>query len=453
MKRIPVMFLALFVWLSAVNAGTIVMTLSDYSTGNTAFLDTETGVFSDNVLPHYQDARAKTDGSFLYILEGYGADAVSKYAPSSIGAGKAIYQYSTGPGSNPQDIVFAGSKAYLILNSSTSIWVVNPNAANEKSFKIGEIDISQWADGDGFPDAHLGFVYNGMVYVVLQRYDISQFAAGTPVLIVLDPSTDSIVDMDPGTEGIQGIDLLVKNPQKGALYGSMLYLAGTTFGTSDEGVMKIDLADPFNTQVKIISEATAGGSITGVDILTAEYGIVYSFDANWKEIGRLFSLRDATIGSPLSVPDAGGGAVYVDGLLYVGSRDYENPGLYVVNPLGPESATRIDYYPTELPPYSIVYVKNISPKDDTQESFSVLGARPNPFKSSTTVTFTLDRQCTVTVDVFNILGQKVERLMHSPMIAGTYDIVWDAGALSSGKYFIRVSNGITTKTAAVTLVK
>ena len=175
-------------------------------------------------------------------------------------------------------------------------------------------------------------------------------------------------------------------------------------------------------------------------------------------MGRLFSLRDYTIGAQLSVPDAGGGAVYVGGLLYVGSRDYEKPGLYVYNPFGKESTVMTKYYPTELPPYSIVYVgemtqTEVSSEDENPESFAILGSYPNPFNPGTTVSFTLDVQSTVTVDVFNAVGQKVDRLAESSMSAGKHDIRWNAGAAPSGVYFIRVSNGITAKTAAVTLVK
>ena len=144
MKSVIFFLTGLFLIIGSAFAGTIVMTLSDYSTGNTAVYDIDSKTFTDNVLPHFQDARAKTDGTYLYILEGYGADAVSKYETSDISGGKEIYQYSTGAGSNPQDMVFAGSKAYILLYGSDKIWVVNPDADDKESFKLGEIDISQF---------------------------------------------------------------------------------------------------------------------------------------------------------------------------------------------------------------------------------------------------------------------------------------------------------------------
>ncbi len=335
-------------------SGKIVMTTSDYATGNTAVYDIDNDTFSDNVLPHHQDALVKTDGNFLYIIEGFGADAISKYDPENIAEGNEIYQYSVGANSNPHDIVFLDSKAYVILYNSDKIWVVDPDAVDEKSFKTGEIDISQWADDDGSPEAHLGYVYNGKVYVVLQRYNVNTWEAGTPVLIKIDPSTDTIMDMDEETDGVQGVNLIVKNIIMGSLLGSKLYLGGTTYGASEEGVMTIDLEDPINSQRKIINESSAEGNVAGVQVLNDDLGLVYVYDANWNNVPRIFVPATGTLGNNLPVPDAGGGVAIVEGYLYVGSREFGNPGMYVVNL---ENNTVVgDMHPTELPPYSIIYI-------------------------------------------------------------------------------------------------
>ena len=335
-------------------SGKIVMVTSDYATGNTAVYDISSGTFSDNVLPLYQDARVKTDGKYLYIIEGFGADAFSKYDPLSIAEGNEIYQYSVGANSNPHDIVFFESKAYVILYGSDKIWVVDPDAVDEKSFKIGEIDISQWADDDGSPEAHLGFVYEGMIYVVLQRYNINTWVAGTPVLIKIDPATDAIVDMDEETDGVQGVDLIVKNINIGSILGSELYLGGTTYGASEEGVMTIDLENPINSQRKIISESSVEGNIAGAEVFNAGLGLVYIYDENWNIIPRIFDPATGTLGNKLPVPDAGGGVTMVNGYLYVGSREFSNPGMYIVDP--DNNSIVGDIYPTELPPYSIIYI-------------------------------------------------------------------------------------------------
>jgi len=334
--------------------GLIVMTTSVWGeSGNTAIYDIETKTFIDNVLPISHDNVAKTDGDYLYILERYGSDAISKYDPSLISEGSHIYQYSLGEGANPHDIVFFDSKAYLLLYGSDRIWVVDPNAADKTSFKLGEIDISQWADADGSPEAHMGFVYNGMVYVVLQMYDLTTYSAGTPVLIIIDPATDTVMDMDRNTDGIQGVDLIVKNVDMGSVLNNILYLGGTTYGVSDEGVMKVDLNDPVNTQRKIISEAEAGGYVAGVEVFNINLACIYMYDENYNRVPRLFDPVTGSLGNILPAPDAGGGMVLVGNYLYVGVSEFSNPGMYVVDPAKNELVG--DMFPTELQPSSIVF--------------------------------------------------------------------------------------------------
>jgi len=458
MKYLSCILLMAMFGFNYASGGTLVMVTSDYQTGNTAVYDTESAVLTDNVLPVFQDSRVRTDGTYLYILEGFGADAVSKYSLSPENGLKRVYQYSVGAKSNPHDIVFAGSKAYLLLYGTDKIWVVDPGAATEGSFKKGEIDIARWADGDGSPEAETGFVYNDMVYVILQRYDMNQFTAGTAILIRIDPSTDTIVDMDKTAEGIQGIELSIKNPQSCSLVGSMLYLAGTTYGVSDEGIMKLDLNNPSGAQEKIISETAAGGFISGVSTFYAGYGLVFMLDENYNTVARAFNYENGTPGERLPVPNAGGGAVMVDGLLYVGSRDFEKPGLYILSPFTDENPPMVKYYPTELPPYSMIYVgentyTDVASANNAPEPFVVSSPYPNPFNPFTTVSFTLSQPNTVRVDVFNTAGQLVDTLVNSFMYAGSHAVVWNAVSMSSGVYYIRVTDGKFARTVRATLMK
>ncbi len=335
--------------------GLVVMTTSIWGeSGNTAVYDVETKTFKDNVLPISHDNVAKTDGDYLYILERYGSDAISKYDPSSISEGNHIFQYSLGERANPHDIIFWESKAYILLYGSDKIWVINPNAADESSFKLGEIDISQWADADGSPEAHIGFIFDDMLYVVLQRYDLTTYSAGTSVLIKINPATDIIVDMDKNTDGTQGVELIVKNINEGSLLDNTLYLSGTTYVMSEGGVMKIDLNDPANSQRKIISEAEAGGFIAGADVFNTGLACIYIYDENFNKVPRLFDPLTGSLGSNLPVPDAGGGIIMVGDYLYLGTSEFGNPGMYIVDPAKNEIVG--DMFPTELQPSSIVFV-------------------------------------------------------------------------------------------------
>lgn len=65
---------------------------------------------------------------------------------------------------------------------------------------------------------------------------------------------------------------------------------------------------------------------------------------------------------------------------------------------------------------------------------------PNPFNPETQIRFTLQHSDHVRVDVFNIRGQHVCRLLDAVRPAGINTIVWKADDQSSGVYLVRVSS-------------
>ncbi|MFA6471731.1 MAG: T9SS type A sorting domain-containing protein [Candidatus Latescibacterota bacterium] len=436
--------------------GKIVLTTSDYVSGNTACYDIGTNALLDGFLGHFQDSYARAYGRYVYIIEGGDNSNIIKLDMDNLGS--PMYQYSTGVGSNPHDLVFVPTvnylKGYVIRYGKPSIWVVNLDAASSSAFKNGEIDISAWKDADGSPEAHMGFYYGGYVYVVLQRYDLNAFAAGTGVLIKIDPSTDTIVDLDPDTAGIQGVDFIKKNPVEGSLCGNLLYLAGTTYGASDEGIWSVDLDNPKNGQRVVAAESALGGSSGGIFVMNPEYAIVKTYDASWNQVPRPMNPSTGVFLSPLSVPDAGGGIVYAGGLLYIGSRDAGNPGLYVVDPN--TGAVTTGPFSTSLPPLTLAYVDGVTPTavlEAAPTAFAISSVFPNPFNPRTTISFTLNRKENVALTVFSVTGQKVADLVSSPMEAGRHTVTWDAAGCSTGVYLVRLSDGKRSVVSKCMLMK
>jgi hypothetical protein len=65
---------------------------------------------------------------------------------------------------------------------------------------------------------------------------------------------------------------------------------------------------------------------------------------------------------------------------------------------------------------------------------------PNPFNPSTTIHFVLPSSSNVTLQIFNVLGQQVALPLYQVWMAeGDHSVHFDAGELSSGVYFYRVS--------------
>jgi len=85
--------------------------------------------------------------------------------------------------------------------------------------------------------------------------------------------------------------------------------------------------------------------------------------------------------------------------------------------------------------------------------FAVAQNSPNPFNPTTTISFTLATAGDVSVDVFNVAGQKVDTVANAFMNAGSQSIVWDASDFSAGVYFYTVKSGAHSQTMKMTLIK
>lgn len=87
------------------------------------------------------------------------------------------------------------------------------------------------------------------------------------------------------------------------------------------------------------------------------------------------------------------------------------------------------------------------------EDYSLFQNIPNPFNPSTSIKFSIPTGGKVTLEVFNVLGQKVETLADEYYDAGEYSVKWDASRLSSGVYLYRLESGDFSTTRKMILQK
>jgi hypothetical protein len=78
---------------------------------------------------------------------------------------------------------------------------------------------------------------------------------------------------------------------------------------------------------------------------------------------------------------------------------------------------------------------------------------PNPFNPATTVRFELPRASHVTLEVYNMIGQRVSVLANGTYQPGAHAVLFDAADLPSGTYFYRIQAGSFSQTQTMTLVK
>ncbi len=78
---------------------------------------------------------------------------------------------------------------------------------------------------------------------------------------------------------------------------------------------------------------------------------------------------------------------------------------------------------------------------------------PNPFNPVTRIVFDVPRTGDVTLEVFNLLGQRVALLQEGVLKPGSYTRTFDASALASGTYLCRMEAGGFVQTRKLVLIK
>jgi hypothetical protein len=73
------------------------------------------------------------------------------------------------------------------------------------------------------------------------------------------------------------------------------------------------------------------------------------------------------------------------------------------------------------------------------EKYELFQNYPNPFNPTTKISFNLPEQTHVTLNIYNILGQKISTMINKEMQAGKYNEEFNASALSSGIYLYRIT--------------
>jgi len=96
-----------------------------------------------------------------------------------------------------------------------------------------------------------------------------------------------------------------------------------------------------------------------------------------------------------------------------------------------------------------------SPTGDTPMSlpFVLNQNYPNPFNPSTTISFTLDRDGFVSLNVYDVAGRTVATVLNKSMTAGSYDVGFNASGLSSGVYFYKLKTADQEMTKKMILLR
>ena len=86
-------------------------------------------------------------------------------------------------------------------------------------------------------------------------------------------------------------------------------------------------------------------------------------------------------------------------------------------------------------------------------SFDLSQNYPNPFNPVTNITYSLEKEGEVTLQIFDVTGKLVETLVKGNMAAGIHTISWNAADLGSGIYFYKLNSDGQTLMKKMTLLK
>ena len=148
--------------------------------------------------------------------------------------------------------------------------------------------------------------------------------------------------------------------------------------------------------------------------------------------------------------DEGGGQMFFDqtvngshGYLGFGPEEEEFDPLWVESDV-PIEYRRVDNYDNGTP--------------SVPATFLLSQNYPNPFNAETQISFSLPTRSAVRIDIYDMLGRRVNTLVDAHMDAGVHRVVWNGRSesgesLSSGIYIYRMNAGQFTDSKKMLIVK
>jgi hypothetical protein len=98
-------------------------------------------------------------------------------------------------------------------------------------------------------------------------------------------------------------------------------------------------------------------------------------------------------------------------------------------------------------PFVLNLIQTTSSIEASNEAnvFSI-SSYPIPFSKNLAITYSIAENCNVTIDIFDILGRKINSIVNQEVKKGVYTYNYDGSNLNSGVYLIKISAGSYTET-------
>ncbi|MFH1843981.1 MAG: FlgD immunoglobulin-like domain containing protein [bacterium] len=327
---------------------------------------------------------------------------------------QTVSQFSLGSDRNPQDIAFRDDGIAFVSCYEEAVLLKVDVAAGTI---LDTYSTAAFADADGLPETAWMQAVGHLLYIAVQRLDSENWyvPTGLSLLAIFDMTTETWVDVIPGSPELDGIVLTGESPytQLELSPDRQRLRVGCNgwYGSLDGGIEIVDLATRTSLGFEV-TESTLGGDLIDFETVADTLGCVSVADAAF---ATSLVVYDPVTGGGVSTILSAGGYAYHDlaydgaGLLYVVDRTYSNPGLRVVSlPDGTELTTSpID---CGLPPHFVVLPRDeaLTATPPTVTSRLQLSPPwPNPSNPGCTVQLRGAPHHTVELGIYDLRGRRV----------------------------------------------
>ena len=287
-------------------------------------------------------------------------------------------------------------------------------------------------------------------------------------LVVIDAGRDAVLRVDPisGNRTIVSDDDTGNGPYFSNPRGLAVEADGglVVINTGSDAVLRVD---PISGDRAIISDDNTG---SGPSFLEPS-GLAVEADGNLVIVDSHLSRRavlrvDPVTGNRSIVSDdtTGSNLGFMSHYAQYGFdwlRDVEveaDGNLVVLNPYGVADAAivgvlRVDPVTGDRSFLSFSAIGTSIEEEVVPERFSLAGAYPNPFQSTTRIGYALPRPSAVELVVYDAVGRQVDVLVSTVQPVGPHEVSFEAEGLPNGVYFYRFTVGSFSKTGQMVLFR
>jgi hypothetical protein len=140
--------------------------------------------------------------------------------------------------------------------------------------------------------------------------------------------------------------------------------------------------------------------------------------------------------------------------------DYQNKYTFTTESKGSFSASYegpIGTYPVVgVPRFTVNVTYGVldgDPQTTLPDDYRLHPVYPNPFNPKATISFDIPEVSNVLLNVYNVQGALVEKLISKTIKPGSHRYIWEPTTLPSGVYFMKLTTASQTFTQKVTYIK